>query len=70
MGDDGFILKEGKFRLDVRKNFFTQIVVRHWNRFPKLMDALFLETLKTSSDGALCNQMYRVANLAWQGGWN
>lgn len=30
-----FKLKEGMFRLDVRNKFFTQWVVKHWNRFPK-----------------------------------
>jgi len=44
---NGLKLKEGRFRLDIRKKYFTVRVVRHWNRLPRVMtDAPSLETLK------------------------
>ena len=30
-------LKEGRFRLDIRKKIFTQRAVRNWNRFPEVL---------------------------------
>jgi len=49
-------LKEGRFRLDIRKKFFTMRVVKYWNRLPRgAVDAPFLAVFKARLDGALSN---------------
>ena len=52
----GFQIKEGRFRLDIRKKFFTVRLVRHWKRLPRdVVDAPSLETFKARPHQALGN---------------
>ena len=47
-------MKEGRFRLDVRKKFFTHRVLRHWHRLPsEVVNAPTLKALKVRLDGFL-----------------
>jgi len=53
---DGCKLKEGRFRLDIRKKFFTLRVMKHWPRLPReAVAAPSLELVKARLDGALSN---------------
>ena len=45
-------IHESRFRLDIKKKFFTVRVVRHWNRLPsKVVHVPSLKEFKASRDG-------------------
>jgi len=49
-----FKLKDEGFRLDIRRKFFTQRVVRQWHSLPReVVSAPSLEVFKARLDGAL-----------------
>ncbi|KFR10816.1 hypothetical protein N306_07590, partial [Opisthocomus hoazin] len=53
---NGSKLKEGRFRLDIRKKFFTMRAVKHWLTLPReAVAAPSLEVFKARLDGALSN---------------
>ena len=55
---NSFKLKEGRFRLDVRRIFITERVVRCWNNLPgEVVDAPSLEVFNLMKDEALSKQM-------------
>jgi len=66
---NGFKIREGRFRLDIRKKFFTMRVVKLWNRLPReVVEAPSLETFKARLDWALSKLVWWKMSLLIAGG--
>ena len=67
---NGLKLRQGRFRLDTRREFFTQRVVTHWSRLPKeAVEAPSLEAFKARLDVALGSLVWWLATLQIAEGW-
>lgn len=67
---NGLNLHQGKSRLDIRKNFFTERVVKHWNGLPRdMVKSPSLKAFKRHVNMAPRNVVYWQDLEGQVGGW-
>jgi len=67
---NGFKLREGRFRLDLRKKLFTVRVVKPCHRLPReVVTAPSLGAFRATLDGALSTLIQWKVSLLTAGGW-
>jgi len=69
MGPNGLTLRQGRFRLEIRRNLFIEIAVRPWPRLPRAVgESPSLKGFKNCVDVALGDTVEQ-AWWGWVGSW-
>lgn len=58
-------LRQGKYRVDIRKKFFTEVIIKYWNTLPgEVVESPSLDIFKQRLDVALVAMVY-LGVRAW-----